>query len=102
MKKHIIKDTGVSKGDITHVDQEIKGLQFSCFHLANGKVIVTVTGDEAKIDEWSARFGIDVSEMTASEYDTLTKAETKEALKSEISELDKELKEKKDKLALLE
>ena len=40
--------------------------------------------------------------VTTSEYDTLTKAETKTALKSEISELDKELKEKKDKLALLE
>jgi len=98
MEKHIIKNSEIEKDDITHIDQEIKGLQFSCFHISDSRVIFTVNGDEAIIDEWSSRFGKDVSEMTASEYNALTETEVKDSLIFEIAELDKTIKDKNGKL----
>ena len=101
MEKYIIKSSGMSKGDITHADQEDNGLRFSCFPISDGRVITTVSGKEAEITKWASRFGKDVSEMNVSDYNTLTKAEIKKSLELEVSELTDDLSEKQSRLDVM-
>ena len=91
-------------GFITHADQENDNLCFACMFICDKQFpdfdcLVSVEGATDKVNAWKAR--VDGEEITLTEFEKLQKRVTKEGLKKEITELEADLADKKEKLIAL-